>query len=81
MSVTSVKLHNGRTRIKNGAKQGFMLFSLISRLRRTYKSSKIAENMVWHHEHRVKNGVVRHPADAKAWKEFDEKYTHFVGDP
>jgi len=36
--------------------------------------------MVWHHEHRVKDGVLRHPADAKVWKEFDEKYPHFAAD-
>jgi len=46
-----------------------------------YKSSKIAEDMVWHHEHMIKDGILRHLADAKAWKEFDEQYPNFSADP
>ena len=37
--------------------------------------------MVWHHEHRAKDVVLRHPGDAKAWKKFDEKHPHFTADP
>ena len=46
-----------------------------------YKSSKIAEDMVWYHKGRVKDDVLRHPADAKAWKDFDAQYPEFMMDP
>ena len=46
-------------------------FPLISRLLRMYKSSKIVEDMIWHHKSRMKNGILRHLADDKAWKDFD----------
>jgi len=36
-----------------------------------YKSSKIVEDMIWHHKSRMKNGILRHLADDKAWKDFD----------
>ena len=56
-------------------------FPLIPRLLRMYKSSRIAEDMLWHHRDRVKDGILRHPADAKAWKDFDEQNPHFASDP
>jgi len=33
-----------------------------------YKSSTIAEDIVWHHKGRIKDDVLGHPADAKMWK-------------
>ena len=56
-------------------------FPLIPRLRRFYKSSKIAEDMIWHDRHRMKDGVLRHPADGKAWEKFDQQYSDFALDP
>jgi len=41
-------------------------FPLIPKLLRFYKSSKIAEDMIWHDNHRIKDGVLRRPADGKA---------------
>ena len=46
-----------------------------------YKSSKIVEGILWHHRDRVKDGILRHPANAKAWKEFDEQNPHFASEP
>ena len=46
-----------------------------------YKSSKIAEDMVWRHKGRIKDDVLRHPADTKAWKDFDAQYPEFTADP
>jgi len=45
-----------------------------------YKSSRIAEDMLWHYRDRVKDGILRHPADAKACKNFDEQNLHFASE-
>ena len=45
-----------------------------------YKSSKIEEDMVWLHKGRIKDDVLRHPTDAKAWKDFDAQYPKFAVD-
>ncbi|GJY24756.1 transposon, En/Spm-like protein [Tanacetum coccineum] len=37
--------------------------------------------MRWHEEGRTKDGKLRHPADALAWKAFDARYTDFASDP
>ena len=39
------------------------------------------EDMVWHHKDKVKDDVLRHPTDAKVWKDFDDQYPKFMGDP
>ena len=33
--------------------------------------------MSWHHEKRVNDGVMRHPADSMAWRSFDELHKDF----
>jgi len=37
--------------------------------------------MIWHDKYRTKDEIFRHPADAKAWKEFDEQYPNFASNP
>lgn len=44
-------------------------------------SSKIAEDMIWHDKERQKDGILRHPADGLAWKNFDSRHPHFSFDP
>ena len=66
---------------KKVANKVLRYFPLIPRLLRMYKSSRIAEDMLWHHKERVKDGILRHPADAKAWTDFDEQNSHFASDP
>ncbi|KAL6547459.1 hypothetical protein OROMI_023180 [Orobanche minor] len=56
-------------------------FPLIPRLRRIYMSPKTAEDMIWHQKDRVKDGMLRHPADASAWRDFDKMYPDFSDDP
>ncbi|CAH9136296.1 unnamed protein product, partial [Cuscuta epithymum] len=56
-------------------------FPLIPRLQRIYMSSKTASSMRWHHDEREDDGAMRHPADSKAWKTFDELYPSFSSDP
>ncbi|VVA40571.1 PREDICTED: transposon [Prunus dulcis] len=52
-------------------------FPLKPRLQRLFMSSKTASHMRWHAEERTDDGVLRHPADSPAWKEFDAKNPDF----
>ncbi|KAK9073298.1 hypothetical protein SSX86_007622 [Deinandra increscens subsp. villosa] len=56
-------------------------FPLKPRLQRLFMSSKTSDLMKWHHTERVKDGKLRHPADALAWKDFDKKFPEFASDP
>lgn len=56
-------------------------FPLKPRLQRLFESSKTADLMRWHHVSRVRDGKLRHPADALAWREFDQKFPDFASDP
>ncbi|KAL6189176.1 hypothetical protein ACLB2K_040566 [Fragaria x ananassa] len=45
-------------------------------------SRHTATEMRWHKRKRAdQNGVMRHPADSIAWKEFDKMYPDFAMDP
>jgi len=39
--------------------------------------SKIAKDMRWHVDGRTKDGILRHPADIKAWEALDERHPSF----
>ncbi|XP_022022263.1 uncharacterized protein LOC110922267 isoform X1 [Helianthus annuus] len=56
-------------------------FPLKPRLQRLFMSSKTSNLMKWHHIERVRDGKLRHPADALVWKDFDEKFPEFASDP
>ena len=57
-------------------------FPLTSRMQRLFKSRHTSDNMRWHKEKRVDTeGVLRHRADAEAWKHFDKEFTWFAKDP
>ncbi|XP_042477777.1 uncharacterized protein LOC122059160 [Macadamia integrifolia] len=49
-------------------------FPLIPKLQRLYKSSVTSLDMRWHKEGRTNDGKIRHPADSKAWKDFDRRH-------
>ena len=66
---------------KNKAMNILRWFPLKPRLQRLFMSSKTATLMKWHHMERVRDGKLRHPADALAWKHFDERYPGFASDP
>lgn len=59
----------------------FWYFPLKPRLQRLFMSSKTSESMQWHFKKRVLDGNLRHPADSRAWKEFDERHCEFASDP
>ncbi|XP_059663674.1 uncharacterized protein LOC132309374 [Cornus florida] len=52
-----------------------------SRLQRLFMSSKTTSSMRWHAEERIKDGLMRHPADSPAWDSFDKRYLTFSSDP
>ncbi|XP_047269269.1 uncharacterized protein LOC107871067 [Capsicum annuum] len=56
-------------------------FPLKPRLQRLFMSSEIASDMTRHHDRRLKDGVLRHPADSEAWKHFDRSNPGFAGHP
>ncbi|KAL7208519.1 hypothetical protein ACSBR1_030291 [Camellia fascicularis] len=56
-------------------------FPLTPRLKRLYMSKKTAAFMRWHKDKRVDDGVLRHPADGEAWKDFDRLHPTFSADP
>ncbi|XP_050233461.1 uncharacterized protein LOC126681949 [Mercurialis annua] len=49
-------------------------FPLKPRLKRLFMCEQVARDMRWHKEGRKEDGVLRHPADSLAWKNFDEKH-------
>ncbi|KAL0385056.1 UNVERIFIED_CONTAM: hypothetical protein Sradi_2899900 [Sesamum radiatum] len=58
---------------KRVARKRMRYFPLKPRLQKLFMSSKTASLMRWHAEERIEDGVLRHPADSQAWKEFDKK--------
>ena len=51
-------------------------------LKHLYGSRHIAEDIRWHYNKQlVVDGVLRHPADGKACKDFDKKYPKFASEP
>jgi len=55
-------------------------FPIKKRLQRLFVSSKFASLTRWHDEQRVKDGLLRHPADSPLWKDIDQKYPEFAMD-
>ena len=47
-------------------------FPLTPRLQRLYASKATANDMRWHKEHNIEEGVMRHCSDSPAWKHFDK---------
>ncbi|XP_028082248.1 uncharacterized protein LOC114283584 [Camellia sinensis] len=56
-------------------------FPLTPTLKRLYMSKKITTDMRWHKEKRVDDGILRHLADAEAWKDFDWQHPMFAMNP
>jgi hypothetical protein len=55
-------------------------FPIKKRLQRLFVSSKTASLTRWHEERRIKDGLLRHPADSLLWKDFDQKNPEFAAD-
>ena len=81
------KLHNcpvcGEPRYKMGKIPQKVLrhFPLMPRLQRLFFSRHTSVDMRWHKEKRLhEDGVLRHPADSKVRKDFDNQYPWFAQD-
>ena len=57
-------------------------FPVTPRLKRLYSSRLTAKEMIWHHSGQSKDdGVMRHPVDGLAWKEFNSMHPDFAREP
>ncbi|XP_021739799.1 uncharacterized protein LOC110706214 isoform X1 [Chenopodium quinoa] len=56
-------------------------FPLKPRLQRLFMSSDNATDLRWHSEGRVKDEILRHPADSEAWKTLNKIDPTFNSDP
>ena len=52
-------------------------FPIIPRFRRTYHSPEDAKHLTWHEDERIKDGLLRHPADSPQWRKFDIEFPGF----
>ncbi|XP_012840363.1 PREDICTED: uncharacterized protein LOC105960705 [Erythranthe guttata] len=56
-------------------------FPLKPRLQRLFMSPKTAADMRWHSDKRINDEKeLKHPADARTWKEFDQQHPYFSKD-
>ncbi|CAL1413090.1 unnamed protein product [Linum trigynum] len=65
----------------NVAQKKARYFPLKDRLQRLYMTKEDAKDMRWHKDLRVDDDTLRHPADGKTWKRFDEEHSWFSADP
>ncbi|XP_057790299.1 uncharacterized protein LOC131007156 [Salvia miltiorrhiza] len=56
-------------------------FPPIPRFRRMFRTREIAKELVWHADERKRDGKLRHPADAPAWRLVDNKWPDFGNEP
>ncbi|XP_062085595.1 uncharacterized protein LOC133791693 [Humulus lupulus] len=69
-------------RRKNVPVKKMHYFPITPCLQRLFISRHTSEEMRWHKEKRLNTeGVLRHPADGEAWKDFDKQYPEFAIDP
>ncbi|XP_006596670.1 uncharacterized protein [Glycine max] len=54
---------------------------VIPRFKRLFANAQDAKNLTWHVDGRIKDGLLRHPADSPQWKSIDELYSKFGQDP
>ncbi|KAG8367020.1 hypothetical protein BUALT_Bualt16G0029000 [Buddleja alternifolia] len=73
--------NDGEKKRNKIAQKVLRYFPLKPRLQRLFISKKTAEDMRWHKEKCENDGVLRHPADAGEWKEFDKTHESFAQDP
>ncbi|XP_074317203.1 uncharacterized protein LOC141653363 [Silene latifolia] len=77
-NVQEQSTSTGRKKKKGVPAKVLRYFPLKPRLKRLYMSKHTATLMRWHSEERVRDDrVLRHPADSKAWQDFDSKYPAF----
>ncbi|XP_062188858.1 uncharacterized protein LOC133892152 [Phragmites australis] len=55
-------------------------FPIKERLKRLFMCKETAPLLRWHDKERIKDDALRHPADSKLWKSFDERFPPFASD-
>ncbi|XP_058726290.1 uncharacterized protein LOC131597620 [Vicia villosa] len=65
---------------KKQAAKVLRYFPLKTRLQRLFMCSKTAEHMRWHALDNNTNGLLRHPKDGEAWKNFNLIHPEFASD-
>ncbi|KAI5350695.1 hypothetical protein L3X38_003586 [Prunus dulcis] len=74
--------HSERKQRKKVPQKVLRYLPLKDRLQRLFMSRHTASAMRWHKDKRIEEeGVMRHPADSIAWKEFDKTCAEFAEDP
>lgn len=68
------------TKGKGFPKKSLRHLPLIPKLQRLFISKKNALDMRWHKDRRIEDGVLRHPANFEAWKDFDRQHKSFALD-
>lgn len=76
----SVKTTLDGKRTHRVPKKVLRYFPVKKRLQRLFVSPKTATDVRWHDEGRIKDGLLRHPADSPAWKHFDCMHPEFAKD-
>ena len=71
---------SGKRRKINTPYKKMYYFSLKDRLKRLYASNATGEDMRWHTEHEVEDGVMIHCSNSLAWKHFDHTYLDFAAE-
>jgi len=54
---------------------------LIPRLQKLYAGKITAKDMRWHSEECHYDGILKHPADSDAWKNFNKKNVEYSLEP
>ncbi|XP_073058473.1 uncharacterized protein [Primulina eburnea] len=56
-------------------------FPVIPRFKRMFKSEEMAEDLIWHSNHKSQDHMMRHPVDSVAWDTINHKWPTFASDP
>ncbi|XP_073057309.1 uncharacterized protein [Primulina eburnea] len=55
-------------------------FPPIPRFQRMFRNKEISKDLTWHADKRIRDGYLRHPADAPSWKLVDRKWLEFANE-
>lgn len=72
-------MHTGE--VKKGVPQKVLrYFPIIPRLKRMFRSEKVAGDLRWHFSNKSIDGKLRHPVDSVTWKSVNDKYPSFASE-
>lgn len=66
---------------KSAPEKVLWYFPIIPRFKRMYRNPRDAKHLTWHEEERIKDGMLRHPADSPQWEKIDYDYPDFGHEP